>query len=257
MGVDFSIIGQCCVGDTESNETQQEIITEQKESSKSNLSPDICIILIGPPGSGKGTVAPKIVSKLNLPHLSTGDMLRAAVSARTQSGMKAKSLMDDGKLVSDDIVNNIVVEELLKDKCKNGFILDGYPRTVNQAKFLYKSLKKNNNRKITHVIQLIVPNEELEIRILGRLIHKPSGRTYHIKFNPPKEEMKDDVTGEPLIKRGDDNKESLTKRLKAFSEQTEPVVEYYLKNDKKSVYPIDAYCKPDQVWEKVNACFQQ
>ena len=112
-----------------------------------------------------------------------------------------------------------------------------------------------NNRKITHVIQLIVPDEELKVRILGRLIHKPSGRSYHIKFKPPKVEMKDDVTGEPLIKRGDDNEESLTKRLDAFGKQTKPVVDHYTAKDKSVVYPLDANCKPDEVWTKINACF--
>ena len=113
-----------------------------------------------------------------------------------------------------------------------------------------------NGRKITNVIQLIVPDEELKVRILGRLIHKQSGRSYHIKFKPPKQEMKDDVTGEPLIRRGDDNEESLTKRLDAFGKQTKPVVDYYINRDSQCVYPIDADCKPNQVWSKINACFE-
>eukprot|EP00484_Ammonia_sp_Unknown_P029190 CAMPEP_0197026552 /NCGR_PEP_ID=MMETSP1384-20130603/6613_1 /TAXON_ID=29189 /ORGANISM="Ammonia sp." /LENGTH=441 /DNA_ID=CAMNT_0042455239 /DNA_START=52 /DNA_END=1377 /DNA_ORIENTATION=+ len=217
-------------------------------------SEDRCVILIGPPGAGKGTHAPKLVETYGIPHLSTGDMLRAAVAAGTEMGKKAKGLMDEGKLVGDDIVNGIVAEQLASDKCKNGFILDGYPRTVPQANFLDEALSKNG-RKITHVVQLIVPNEELQVRILGRLIHKPSGRSYHIKFKPPKQEMKDDVTGEPLIRRGDDNEESLTKRLDAFAKQTQPVVEHYSKKDKSVVYPLDANCKPDQVWSKINACF--
>merc|ERR1719361_3197108 len=178
-------------------------------------------------------------------------MLRAAVAAGTELGKKAKGLMDAGKLVDDDLVNGIVSEALNGDQCKNGFILDGYPRTVAQAKFLDESLGANG-RAITHVVQLIVPDDELKVRILGRLIHKPSGRSYHVKFNPPKEEMKDDVTGEPLIKRGDDNEESLTKRLEAYHAQTEPVVGHY----SNSVYPIDGMGKPDAVWSLVKACFE-
>eukprot|EP01084_Bolivina_argentea_P249630 417982_1 len=229
-------------------------MAEEKKEEKQQL--DRCIILIGPPGAGKGTHAPKLVDTYGVPHLSTGDMLRAAVSAGTELGKKAKGLMDAGKLVSDDLVNAIVAEALSSDKCKTGFILDGYPRTVPQAQFLDESLAKSG-RKITNVVQLIVPDEELKVRILGRLIHKPSGRSYHIKFRPPKVEMKDDITGEPLIKRGDDNEESLTKRLDAFRQQTQPVVEYYTKKNKQCVYPLDANCKPDQVWAKINACFNQ
>merc|ERR1712087_390862 len=158
-------------------------------------------------------------------------------------GKKAKGLMDAGKLVSDDLVNGIVSEALSGDKCRNGFILDGYPRTVVQAQFLDEALSKND-RKITHLVQLVVPDDELKVRILGRLIHKASGRSYHTKFNPPKEEMKDDVTGEPLIKRGDDNEESLGKRLKAYAEQTAPVVDHYLKTNKECVFKIDGNVKP-------------
>lgn len=215
-----------------------------------------CIILIGPPGAGKGTHAPKLVELLNIPHLSTGDMLRAAVAEGTELGQKAKALMDDGKLVSDDLVNSIVVEALNGDQCQSGFILDGYPRTVKQAEFLDDALKQNGGRKITHIVQLNVPDEELKERILGRLIHKPSGRSYHTKFSPPKEEGKDDVTGEPLIKRGDDNEETLTRRLGAFHAQTAPVVEHYTTIDPQCVFPIDANCKPDDVWKRVSECFE-
>eukprot|EP01084_Bolivina_argentea_P248958 416567_1 len=224
------------------------------DEKKEQETKDLCVILIGPPGAGKGTHAPKLVETYGIPHLSTGDMLRAAVSAGTELGKKAKDIMAAGQLVSDDLVNGIVAEALNSDKCKNGFILDGYPRTVPQAQFLDESLSKNS-RRITHVVQLIVPNEVLKVRILGRLIHKPSGRSYHIKFAPPKQEMKDDVTGEPLIRRGDDNEESLTKRLDAFGKQTQPVVEHYTKNDKKAVFPLDADCKPTQVWNMISACF--
>ena len=149
----------------------------------------------------------------------------------------------------------IVMEALNGDACKKGFILDGYPRTVPQAEFLDKALKENGGRTISHVVQLQVPDEELKERILGRLIHKPSGRSYHVKFNPPKEEMKDDVTGEPLIRRGDDNAESLGKRLEAFAAQTAPVVEYYQKTNNECVFQLDGNCKPAEVSSKIDACF--
>jgi len=218
--------------------------------------PSKCIILIGPPGAGKGTQAPRLVDMLGVPHLSTGDMLRAAVAAGTEMGKKAKTLMDAGKLVGDDVVNGIVAEALNGDACKNGFILDGYPRTVPQAQFLDKSLAENGGRKITNLVQLEVPDKELKARILGRLIHKASGRSYHTKFNPPKVEGKDDVTGEPLIRRGDDNEESLTKRLDAFAKQTAPVVGHYEQTNKDAVFKLDGNCKPAEVSAKIDAIFQ-
>merc|ERR550532_234528 len=230
--------------------------TMAEEKKADVQSEDRCIILIGPPGAGKGTHAPKMVDTYGVPHLSTGDMLRAAVATGTELGKKAKGLMDAGKLVDDDLVNGIVMEALNGDDCKKGFILDGYPRTVAQAKSLDDSLSKNG-RAITHVVQLVVPDDELKVRILGRLIHKPSGRSYHVKFNPPKEEMKDDVTGEPLIKRGDDNEESLGKRLKAYAEQTAPVVDHYLKTNKECVFKIDGNVKPERVSEQIDAVFAQ
>merc|ERR1719491_4290 len=172
-------------------------------------------------------------------------MLRAAVSAGTELGKQAKGLMDAGKLVSDDLVNNIVMEALNGETCNNGFILDGYPRTVVQAQFLDKSLAAKG-RSISKVVQL-------KERILGRLIHKASGRSYHVKFNPPKQDMKDDVTGEALIRRGDDNAESLTKRLEAFDSQTAPVVEHYAAQ--KCVSAIDAVGSPSLVWSLVRTLF--
>jgi len=210
------------------------------------------VILIGPPGAGKGTHAPRLVEKLGIPHLSTGDMLRAAVTAKTDVGKKAEGLMKEGKLVPDELVNEIVAEALNKKECEHGFILDGYPRTVGQAKYLDQVLAKSK-RKITYVIQLVVPDDVLKERILGRLIHKPSGRSYHVKFNPPKVKGKDDVTGEDLIQRGDDNEESLSKRLKEFRAQTEPVVAHY--EPTKVVYTIDGDTSTDKVWDKIEECF--
>jgi len=239
--------------EAEAKEVVNEDAAKKEEDTKE--AKEMCIILVGPPGAGKGTHAPKLVELLDVPHLSTGDMLRAAVAAETDLGKQAKMMMDEGKLVSDELVNSIVSEALNGDKCKKGFILDGYPRTVAQATFLDKSLKENGDRKITHIVQLNVPDEELKERILGRLIHKPSGRSYHTKFSPPKEEGKDDVTGEPLVKRGDDNEETLTSRLEAFHAQTAPVVAHYTEIDAECVFPIDANCKPDDVWKHVSECF--
>lgn len=233
------------------DDDKEEVETEKQEVAKS----DSCIILIGPPGAGKGTHAPKLVELLDVPHLSTGDLLRAEVAAESELGKEAKAMMDKGELVSDDMVNKIVASKVNGEDCQKGFILDGYPRTVEQAQFLDQSLMENGERMITHIIELKVPDENLKERILGRLIHKPSGRSYHITFNPPKEEMKDDITGEPLIKRGDDNEESLTQRLESFHAQTAPVVEHYTSKNAKCVFPIDANCAADEVWERVSACF--
>jgi len=183
-----------------------------------------------------------------------GDMLRSAVAAGSELGKQVKSIMDSGELVPDDLVNKIVAEQICGDSCKKGFVLDGYPRTVDQALFLDETLK-SDDRKITHIIQLKVPDEELKVRILGRLIHKESGRTYHAEFNPPKQEMKDDVTGEPLIKRSDDNEESLTKRLKQFHDETAPVIQHYIDSNKDCVYEIDANCEPKEVWDKIRIKF--
>ena len=170
------------------------------------------IILFGPPGAGKGSQAPKIEDKLSIPQLSTGDMLRAAVSAGTEVGKKAKALMDAGKLVDDDVVMGIIHDRIQEDDCKNGFILDGIPRTVKQAERINKLLQESGE-KVTMVLELRLPDEVLEERICGRWIHKPSGRSYHVKFAPPKslgdkkpsaDTMKDDLTGETLIQRADD-----------------------------------------------------
>jgi adenylate kinase len=211
------------------------------------------IILIGPPGAGKGTHAPRMSEKLGVPHLSTGDMLRAAVAEKTELGKKADGIMKAGKLVPDDLVNSIVEEALSKPNAKKGFILDGYPRTLGQTKALDAFLAKKG-RKINYVIQIQVPDEILKERILGRWVHKPSGRSYHVKFNPPKVKGKDDVTGEDLVQRGDDNEESLSKRLKEFHEQTEPVVKHY--QPTKAVRPVDGNKKPEQVWEQIEKCLK-
>lgn len=216
-------------------------------------SPKLRMMIFGPPGAGKGTQAPKIVQKTNCVHLSTGDMLRAAVASKTELGMKAKNAMNAGKLVSDDLVVGIVCEALTKEiEDGTSFLLDGFPRTIPQAKALDKFLEEQN-APINMVINLQVPQEILEDRICGRRIHKPSGRSYHITFNPPQVEGKDDVTGEELIQRKDDTAEALKTRLKAFNEQTNPILEHYKQKDLNVVKQIQADKKPDDVWNMINS----
>ena len=203
-------------------------------------------IFFGPPGAGKGTQAPKIKDEYCLCHLSTGDMLREAVKAGTEMGLKAKSIMDAGKLVGDDVVAGIVAEAIKGPECSKGFILDGFPRTVNQAIILDKLLQEQGV-EINHVINLEIDDELLIRRVTGRLIHPASGRSYNIYFNPPKVEGKDDITGEPLIKRGDDTEEKLRSRLDEFHNKTTPVLKYY--NSKVS--NINADDDMDKITDKI------
>ena len=180
----------------------------------------------GPPGSGKGTQAPAIRKDHCLCHLSTGDMLRAAVAAKTPLGVEAKQAMDAGALVSDDLVVGIIKDAIKAPECRTGFVLDGFPRTVQQAVKLDEMLGEQGT-KIDKVLNFNVPDALLVERVCGRLIHAPSGRSYHTKFAPPKVEGTDDVTGEPLTKRKDDNAETIKARLSAFHAQTAPVIEHY------------------------------
>lgn len=215
------------------------------------------MILFGPPGAGKGTQAPKIVDMLEIPQLSTGDMLRAAVAAKTPIGVKAKSVMDAGKLVSNDIVVGIIAERIQADDCKNGFILDGFPRTLEQSKMLDKLLAEQGDC-VTKVVALEVPDEVLTDRITGRWIHKSSGRSYHVKNAPPQsmalgadgqpvpETMLDDETGEPLMKRGDDNAAALVTRLKEYHKSTKPILAHY--GPKGIVTGVNANQPPPTVW---------
>lgn len=183
-------------------------------------------IFFGPPGAGKGTQAPRIKDEYCLCHLSTGDMLREAVKNGTEMGKKAKSIMDAGKLVGDDVVAGIIAEAIKNPECKKGFILDGFPRTVAQAKLL-DSMLSQQGVSIDKVINLRINDDLLIKRITGRLIHAASGRSYNIYFNPPKDEGKDDITGEPLMKRGDDTADKLKARLDEFHGKTTPVLNYY------------------------------
>ncbi|KZT34179.1 adenylate kinase [Sistotremastrum suecicum HHB10207 ss-3] len=212
------------------------------------------MILMGPPGAGKGTQAPTIRDKFCVCHLATGDMLREQVAQKTPLGVEAKKIMDAGGLVSDDIMVGMIKSQLENNKdCKNGFILDGFPRTVPQAEKL-GSMLEERKEKLDHVVELQIADQLLISRITGRLIHPTSGRTYHREFNPPKKPMKDDVTGEPLIQRSDDNVETLRKRLSAFHAQTGPVVEYY---KRQGIWTgVDAAQAPKVVWEKLSAIFE-
>ena len=180
------------------------------------------IILLGPPGAGKGTQATHICEKFSIPQISTGDMLRAAVKAGTPLGIEAKKVMDHGGLVSDDIIIGLVKERIQKSDCENGYLLDGFPRTIGQADAL-----KTEGVAIDHVIEIQVPDEDIVARMSGRRVHLASGRTYHVTFNPPKVDGKDDQTGEPLIQRADDLDEIVRDRLGVYHEQTQPLVDYY------------------------------
>ena len=180
------------------------------------------IILLGGPGAGKGTQATHIIEKFNIPQISTGDMLRAAVTARTEIGIAAKQIMDVGELVPDDIIIALVKERLSHDDCESGYLLDGFPRTLAQAEALRK-----NKISIDFVIEINVADCEIIKRLSGRRVHPASGRTYHIEYNKPKIEDKDDFTGELLIQRDDDKEETIINRLKVYHSQTKPLINYY------------------------------
>ena len=180
------------------------------------------IILLGAPGAGKGTQATFLKTKFNIPQISTGDMLRSAVTNKTELGVSAKDYMDRGLLVPDDLIINLVKLRINEDDCKNGFLLDGFPRSIPQAQAM-----KDIGINIDYVIEIQVPDEDIIERLSGRRIHLESGRIYHIKYNPPIEEEKDDITGEPLIIRDDDIKKTILKRLETYHQQTEPLVSFY------------------------------
>ncbi|KAJ5105163.1 adenylate kinase [Penicillium alfredii] len=213
------------------------------------------MILMGPPGAGKGTQAPNIKDKFCVCHLATGDMLRSQVAKKTDLGKEAKKIMDQGGLVSDEIMVNMIKSELENNtECKNGFILDGFPRTVAQAERLDDMLGVRQ-QKLQHAVELQIDDALLVARITGRLVHPASGRSYHKIFNPPKDDMKDDVTGEPLIQRSDDNADTLKKRLATYHDQTSPVVGYYKKT---GIWRgIDASQEPGQVWKSLLGVFHK
>ncbi len=180
------------------------------------------LIILGPPGAGKGTQAAFIASEQNIPHISTGDMLREAIKNGTELGLQAKAVMDSGNLVSDELIIELVKERISQEDCKNGFLFDGFPRTIPQAEAL-----QENNVDINGVIELVIADEEIIKRMSGRRIHLASGRTYHVDFNPPKKSGLDDETGEELIIRKDDEPATVKDRLKVYWTQTQPLIEYY------------------------------
>ena len=180
------------------------------------------LILLGAPGAGKGTQAAFICQKYGIPQISTGDMLRAAVKAGTPLGLQAKEVMDSGGLVSDELIINLVKERIAQPDCAQGFLFDGFPRTIPQAEAM-----KSAGVKLDYVLEIDVPFDAIIERMSGRRSHPASGRTYHITFNPPKVEGKDDVTGEPLVQRADDQEDTVRKRLDVYSQQTRPLVDYY------------------------------
>ncbi|HET9653443.1 MAG TPA: adenylate kinase [Usitatibacter sp.] len=182
------------------------------------------LILLGGPGAGKGTQAAFITQRYGIPQISTGDMLRAAVKAGTPIGRAAKEVMDRGELVSDDIIIALVKERIQAPDCRNGFLFDGFPRTIPQAEAM-----RNSGVAVEHVVEIAVDDAIIIDRMSGRRVHLPSGRTYHVRFNPPKTPGKDDVTGEDLIQRDDDQEDTVRKRLGVYHSQTEPLIEYYRK----------------------------
>lgn len=198
------------------------------------------IILLGGPGAGKGTQANYIKDRYNIPQISTGDMLRAHVKAGTELGAAAKKIMDEGGLVSDDIIMGMVKERIAEDDCANGYLFDGFPRTIPQADALREA-----GVAIDAVVEIDVPDEEIIKRMSGRRVHLASGRTYHVIYNPPKTEGKDDETGEDLVQRDDDREETVKARLKVYHEQTEPLIDYYTKYAESGDKGAPRYIKID------------
>ncbi|MEQ8232733.1 MAG: adenylate kinase [Gammaproteobacteria bacterium] len=180
------------------------------------------IILLGGPGAGKGTQGDFICARFGIPKISTGDMLRAAVAAGTELGQAAKKIMDSGGLVSDDIILGLVAERVAQPDCDNGFLFDGFPRTIPQAEGLAAS-----GVSVDKVVEIAVDDEEIVKRMSGRRVHPASGRTYHVDFNPPREAGKDDVTGEPLVQRDDDKEQTVRNRLAVYHDQTKPLIDFY------------------------------
>jgi adenylate kinase len=215
------------------------------------------LMLLGGPGAGKGTQALKLINYFNIPQISTGDMLRSAITAGTELGRSAKKVMDSGELVSDDIIIGLVIERLQKPDCRNGFLFDGFPRTIPQADALKKA-----DIKLDHVIEITVPEEEIISRISGRLVHLPSGRVYHLKSHPPKQDNLDDITGEPLVQRDDDKEETIKQRLAVYHQQTEPLVQYYAQwaNSRSPEAPqfhrVSGLGTVDEIFSKILDCIR-
>ncbi len=198
------------------------------------------LILLGPPGAGKGTQAKYICEHCRIPHISTGDMLRQAVQKGTELGLQAKAIMEAGGLVHDDIILGIVKERIALEDCANGFLFDGFPRTVAQAEGIREA-----GVTINAVVEIQVPDEEIVRRLSGRRVHPDSGRTYHVDFDPPKEPGKDDETGEPLIQREDDKEETIRKRLETYHDQTAPLTDFYTRLAAEGAQDAPVYIEVD------------
>jgi adenylate kinase len=207
------------------------------------------VILLGPPGAGKGTQAQSITEQYGIPQISTGDMLRAAVKAESELGLKVKDVMASGGLVTDEIIIALVKERIAQDDCANGFLFDGFPRTIPQAEALRAS-----GVAIDHVLEIAVDDEEIVSRMSGRRVHEGSGRTYHIKYNPPKQEGVDDESGEPLVQREDDQEDTVRKRLNVYHEQTKPLVDFYQSltgEDVPAYHTVEGVGSVDEIKQKV------
>jgi len=213
------------------------------------------IILLGPPGAGKGTQAEVLCKTFNIPHISTGNMLREAVEEETDLGLEAKALMDAGILVSDEVIVGLVEDRISKEDCNNGFLFDGFPRTIPQAQALV-----DRDIKIDSVVEIHVPDEDIIERMSGRRMHQGSGRNYHIVYNPPKIDGKDDVTGEDLIQREDDKPETVKDRLKVYENQTSPLINFYSKmseQDKLKYVKVSGTSSPREVSTEILSKLQQ
>lgn len=208
--------------------SDQDVFGEFQRRVRCALQPETRMILIGPPGAGKGTLGPNITDKYCVCHLATGDMLRAAVKQGTEVGKMAEGIMNSGGLVGDQVIIDLIKERTKTPECSRGFILDGTPRTIEQAEMLGEMMKESGH-SIDRVLELQVPDASLIERICGRRVHMASGRSYHVKFRPPTVADIDDITGEPLIQRKDDNEEALSKRLEGYHKYTVPVLDYYRK----------------------------
>ncbi|MFP4432616.1 MAG: adenylate kinase [Spirochaetaceae bacterium] len=202
------------------------------------------LVFLGPPGAGKGTMASRLAEEKGIPHISTGDIFRANINNQTELGKKVKSILDSGELVPDELTIELVKDRLAQDDTKEGFILDGFPRTIPQAEAL------DEFATIEKAILFSLNDEEIVKRLSGRRVHKPSGRTYHVEFNPPKVAGKDDVTGEELIQRDDDKEAAIKNRLSVYRDQTAPLIDYYEKKGK--LVEIDARPSPDEVFSTLS-----
>ncbi len=200
------------------------------------------LILLGGPGAGKGTQAKFITDHYEIPQISTGDMLRAAVKAGTDLGQQAKEIMESGALVSDDIIIGLVKERIAQPDCENGFLFDGFPRTIPQAEAL-----RDSGVVLQYVVEIAVDDEEIIRRMSGRRVHPASGRSYHVEFNPPQRAGRDDVTGEPLVQRDDDLEETVRKRLQVYHAQTKPLVKYYSDWEKSGDAAAPRYVRVDGI----------